>query len=193
MTIDQGDIDFPLSVDDDDDDDDSNEAERAEDAANKEDQAVSLSGSISAGEEGSDKEEPVTSGLSPLSDESKSQISPLSDVPSSRDSPSQSEPAQDDNQRPMSNGDNAGSEEPVDSSNHISDTLENTSEVTEDPANVTPVEATEEGSPACVTHMTNGTSPPPSPRTTRSQKRKREGMMIGTSRKTKHAIIYDSR
>lgn len=191
-----------MSVDDDDDEneeDDSNEAERVEDAANKDDQTVGSSGSVSAGEEGSDKdeeEEPVTSGLSRLSDGSKSQISPLSDVPSSRDSPSQSEPAQDDNQRLMSNGDDAGSEEPVDSSNHNPDKLENTSEVTKDPADVTPVVANEVSlhpSPACDTHMTNGTSPPPSPRTTRSRKRKREEVTRGTSRNTKHTIIYDSR
>nr|XP_046274680.1 death domain-associated protein 6 isoform X2 [Scatophagus argus] len=146
--------------------DDGNEAEQARDGPSKEDQMDEVPGSVSAGEDGSAKdedEEPVTSGLSPLSEESKSQISPLSDIPSPRHSPSQSEPVQTDNQRRLSNGNLAGLEELVDSSNHVSVLL-----------------------------TSNGTSPPPSPRTTRSQKRKRQEMTSVSSENAKHIIIHDS-
>lgn len=193
---------FPLSIDDDEnEEDDSNEAEQAGDGTSKEDQTDELSGSVSAGEEESVKgedEEPVTSGLSPISNESNSQMSPLSDLPSPRHSPSQSEPMQTDNQRPLSNGDLAEIEEPVDSSNHVSVVLISTSKVTKDPADVSPVAANGVSFPlspavtveTCDT-QTNGTSPPASPRTTRSQKRKREEITSGNSRNTKHIIIHD--
>ncbi|XP_076610596.1 death domain-associated protein 6 [Chaetodon auriga] len=183
--------------------DDSNEAEEACDGANKEDQTDQVSGSVSAAEEGSVKdedEEPVTSGLSPLSDESESQISPLSDIPSPRHSPSQSEPMQTDHQGPLSNGNLAGLEEPVDSSNHVSVVLVSTSKGTSDPAAVSPVAANGVSAPLspavtvekCDTQTTNGTSPPPSSRMTRSQKRKREDITSGNPQNTKHIIVHDS-
>lgn len=185
--------------DDENEEDDGNEAEPACDDTNKEDQ---LAGSVSVGEERSVKdedEEPVTSGLSPLSDESKSQISPLSDLPSPRQSPSQSESMQTDDQTPLSNGNHAGSEEPVDSSNHISIVLVSTRKVTEDPADVSLAAANGVSlplSPAVIIEncdtQTNGTSPPPSLRTTRSQKRKREDVTSGNSQNTKHILIHDS-
>ncbi|XP_044027729.1 death domain-associated protein 6 isoform X2 [Siniperca chuatsi] len=188
--------------DDENEEDDSNEAEQACDGPIMEDQTGEVSGSVSAGEEGSVKdedEEPVTSGLSPLSDESKSEMSPLSDIPSPRHSPSQSEPMQTDNQRPLSNGTLAGLEEPVDSSNHVSVVLVSTSKVTKDPADVSPVAANGVSlpqSPAVIVEkcdtQTNGTSSPPSLRTTRSQKRKREEITSGNSRNTKQIIIHDS-
>lgn len=154
-------------------------------------------GSVFAGEARSNKdeeEEPVTSGLH-LSN-GASQISPMPDTPSSRDSPSQSEPAQDDYQRPMSNGDVAGSEESVDSSNRISDPLENTGEVTKGAADVTSAAANNVSLHLSIAddapdHVTNGTSPPPSPRATRSQKRKREEKT--PPRKPRHTIISDGR
>lgn len=174
---------------------DNNEAEQACDGTNKEDQTDEVSGSVSAGEEEGVRDEdgePITSGLSPLSNESKSQTSPLSDIPSPRHSPSQSESVQTDNQRPLSNGNLAGLEEPVDSSNHLSVVLVSTSKVTPVAANraplpLSPVVIVEK----CDTQISNGTSPPPSPRTTRSQKRKREEMTAMSPRNTKHIIIHD--
>ncbi|XP_035006783.1 death domain-associated protein 6 [Hippoglossus stenolepis] len=177
--------------DDENEDDNSNEAEQAGDDAQKEDQTDELSRSVK--DEG---EEPVTSGLSPLSDDSKSQIS-LSDIPSPRDSPSQSEPMQTDEQQPLSNGKLAGLEERVDSSNHVSDVLVSTSKV---PADISLVAANGESSPPSPaviseksnTMTSNGTSPPPSPRATRSQKRKREEVTSENSINTKHIIVQDS-
>ncbi|XP_069575225.1 death domain-associated protein 6 [Brachyistius frenatus] len=178
---------------------DGNEADRASEGANKEDQTDDQTGSVSAGEEGSvkDEEEPVTSGLSPISDESKSHVSPGSDIPSPRDSPSQSEPTQTDHERPLSNGDLAG---PVDSSSQVSPPLVSTSDATTDPADEPPRAANGEPLPLsptiivekCYTQTTNGTSPPPSPKVTRSRKRKREEMTSGNSRNAKHIIIHDS-
>ncbi|XP_026204803.1 death domain-associated protein 6 isoform X2 [Anabas testudineus] len=193
----------PDDDDDDNEEDDSNEAEQAEDDANKDDQTLRLSGSVSAGEEGSvkdEEEEPVTRGLSPLSDGNKSQTSPLSGIPSLRDSPSQSELPQTDDQRPLSNGDVTEPEEPVDPSNGVSGMLENTSEVTEEPTEALPVKANDASFQTasagtvenCDTQVNNGTSPPPSPRTTRSRKRKREETTTGKSRNRKHVIIQDS-
>ncbi|XP_054462461.1 death domain-associated protein 6 [Anoplopoma fimbria] len=185
--------------DNDENDDGGNEAEPACDGTNKEDQ---LAGSVSAGEEESvkDEDEEPASGLSPLSEDSKPRISPLSDLPSPRQSPSQSEPMQTDDQTPLSNGNHAVLEEPVDSSNHLSVVLVSTSKVTKDPSDVSM--ATANGvsvplSPAvivenCDTQTTNGTSPPPSLRATRSQKRKREDMTSGNSRNNKHILIHDS-
>ncbi|KAK2830757.1 hypothetical protein Q5P01_018688 [Channa striata] len=170
--------------------DDTNEAEQAEDDANKEDQTDGLSGSFSAGDEGSakDDEEPVTSGLSPFSDGSKSQMSLLSDVPSSKGSPSRPEHMQADYQQPLSNGDAAGSEEPVDSSTHDS-------AVNNEPADASPAVANGASLPLSTTAVAeamNGTSPPPSPRTTRSQKRKREEITTQNSIKPKRRNIHDS-
>lgn len=191
---------FCVFIDDGDNEDDSNEAEQAADGTNKEDQADEVSGSVSAGEEQSmkDEDDEPTSGLSPLSDESKSQTSPQSDVPSPRHSPSQSEPKQSNDQTPLSNGKLTGLEEPVDSSNQISVVLVSTSKATKDPADVSvaangvsvplsPVIIVER----CKTQTSNGTSPPPSPRTTRSHKRKREEITSGNPRNTKHTIIHD--
>ncbi|XP_039978279.1 death domain-associated protein 6 [Xiphias gladius] len=183
--------------DDENEEDNGNEAEQAGDDANKEDQTDELLGSVK-----DEEEEPATSGLSPLSDDSKSQIS-LSDIPSPRDSTSQSEPMQTDNKRPLSNGNLAGSEETVDSSDHVSVVLVSASKVTKDPADVSPVAANGVSlplSPAvildkCDTQTTNGTSPPPPPHSTRamrSQKRKREEITSESSRNTKHIIIQDS-
>ena len=169
-------------------DDDSNEAN----GINKEDQTDEVSGSVSAGESVKDEdEEPISSGPSPLSDESKSLISPLSDPPSPRHSPSQSEPMQTDNHTQLSNGNLAGLEEPVDSSNQVSVVLVSTSEDTKDPGDVTAADSRVPPPllPAviiekCPTQTTtNGTSPPPSPRTTRA-KRKREETS-GNSQNTK--------
>ncbi|XP_041867974.1 death domain-associated protein 6 isoform X2 [Melanotaenia boesemani] len=186
--------------DDDHEEDDGNEAEQASVGDNKEDQTYDQTGSVSAGEEGSlkDDEEPVTSG-SPISDETKSQISPLSDIPSPRDSPSQSEPIQTDDQPPLSNGDPEEPQEPADSSNQVSVVLVRTNKVTNDPPDVVPAAADGEPLPSpqtvTVQHcdaQTNGTSPLPTARTTRSQKRKREERMSDNSRNTKHIIIRDS-
>ncbi|KAM6903371.1 death domain-associated protein 6 isoform 2-T2 [Lycodopsis pacificus] len=184
------------------DEDVGNEAEPACEGTNKEDQTDRLAGSVSAGEEESvkDEDEEPASGLSPLSDESKPQISPLSDLPSPRQSPSQSEPMQTDEQTPLSNGNHAGLEEPVDSSNHVSVVLVSTSKVTQDPADVSPATANGVSLPlspvviveSCVTQTTNGTSPPLSLRATRGQKRKREEATSGNSRNNKHILIHDS-
>ncbi|XP_023250645.1 death domain-associated protein 6 [Seriola lalandi dorsalis] len=168
-----------------------NEAEQMVDGANKEDQTDEMLGSVK-----DEEEEPVTSGLSPLSDDSKSQIS-LSDIPSPRDSPSQSEPMQTDDNRPLSNGDLAGSEEPVDSSNHVSLVLVST---TKDPGDVSPASTNGVSLPLppavilkkCDTQTTTGTSPPPSPKATRSRKRKREEKTSENSQNMKHAITQDS-
>lgn len=191
-----------LSIDDDENDEDSgNEAEQARDGTNKKEQTDQLSGSVSA-EEGSVKdadEEPVSSGLGPFSSESNSQMSPLSDIPSPRHSPSQSEPMQTDDQKPLSNGTLTGYEEPVDSSNHVSVVLVSTSKVTKDAADNSPVAANGVPLPLSPTVLIEksdtetmkGTSPPPSSRTMRSQKRKREEITSGNSRNTKHIIIHD--
>ncbi|XP_070702968.1 death domain-associated protein 6 [Pempheris klunzingeri] len=190
--------------DDENEEDDGNEAEHACDGTNKEDQMGGHSGSVSAGEEGSVKDEddePVSSGLGPLSNDSHSQMSPLSDVPSPRHSPSQSELMQTDDQRPLSNGTLAGLDEPVDSSNHVSVVLVSASKVAEDTTDVFPVVANGVSlplSPTVIvetsnTQVTNGTSPPPPHlRTTRSQKRKREDIASGNTRNAKHMIVHDS-
>ncbi|CAK6971639.1 death domain-associated protein 6 [Scomber scombrus] len=179
--------------------DDSNASEQAGDDTNQDGQTGEVSEGGSAEEEGSVKDEdkePVTSGLSPLSDESNSHISPLAGTPSPRDSPSQSEPMQTDNQTLVSNGVVAGEEELVDSSSQVSDTLVSTSKVTKNSADGSPVAANGVSVPpnveTCDTQTTNGTSPPPSSRATRSLKRKREESTQEKPRKTKHIIIHDS-
>lgn len=188
---------FCLSLIDDDENEggENNEAKQACNGTSKDDQTDEVSGSISAGDEESMKDEddePVTSGFSPLSNESKSQKSPLSDIPSPRHSPSQSESVQTDNQKPLSNGNCAGLEEPVNSSNHVSVVLVSTNQATPGADNMVPLPL----SPVvivekCDTQTSKGTSPPPSPRTTRSQKRKREEVKSGSPRKSKHIIIHD--
>lgn len=190
---------FPLLDDEENEEDDSNASEQAGDDANQDGETgeVSEEGG-SAEEEGSVKDEdkePVTSGLSPLSYESNSHVSPLVDTPSPRDSPSQSEPMQTDNQTPVPNGDVASVEALVDSSSQVSDTLVSTSKFTKESADGSPVAANGVSEPpkveTCDTQTTNGTSPPPSSRTTRSLKRKREESTQEKPRKTKHIIIHD--
>ncbi|KAL3043496.1 hypothetical protein OYC64_003374 [Pagothenia borchgrevinki] len=184
----------------DDDEEDGNEAEPACDAADKEDQTDQLAGSVTRDKEGNgkeDNEEPVTSGLSPLSEDSGSQVSPLSDLPSPRQSPSQSEPMQTEEKMPLSNGVPSALEEPADSSNHVSVVPVSTS--TKDAADVFSAAAngaTVPLSPVIIVEncktQTNGTSPPPSIRATRSQKRKREEMISGNSRNSKHILVHES-
>lgn len=179
---------FCLIIDNDENEEgENNEVKRACNGTNKDDQADEVSGSVSA-----EDDEPMTSGFSPLSNDSKSQKSPLSDIPSPRHSPSQSESMQTDNQKPLSNGNRAGLDEPVDSSNHVSVVLVSTSKVTPGadnraPLPLSPVVIVEK----CDTQTSKGTSPPPSPRTTRSQKRKREEVKSGSPRNPKHIIIHD--
>ncbi|XP_071392550.1 death domain-associated protein 6 [Centroberyx affinis] len=198
--------------DDDDEEEDSNEAEQANDSSNKEEQGTELSGSGSGEEEGSvkrdeddEEKEPVTSGLSPVSNDDKPGISPVSDNPSPRDSPSQSEPTQPDNENQSPSGDVAGNEEAVDSSNHVPAVLVSTSKLSQDTRDLSPAAANQvslppspvviltiEDAEKCDTQTTNGTSPPPSPRTTRSRKRKREEITSANSHNLNHTIIHDS-
>ncbi|XP_034561616.1 death domain-associated protein 6 [Notolabrus celidotus] len=184
---------------DEDEEEDNNEAEQACDETIKEDQTDQQSGSVSAGEEANIKdedEEPVTSGPSPLSDESISLISPLSDIPSPRHSPSQSEPMQTDDHQPLSNGNLEGLKEPVESTNHVSVVPVSTSKDNESPPS--PVAANGVSSPqavlieSCDTQTTTGTSPLSTPKVTRGQKRKREDVSSENSRNSKHIIIHDS-
>ncbi|KAL3984265.1 arginyl-tRNA synthetase [Sarotherodon galilaeus] len=176
----------------DDEEDDINEVEQASEGTHKEDQNDDQIGHVSAGEEGSlkDEDEQVTS---PASDETKSQISPLSDIPSPTESPSQSEPMQTDDQRPLSNGDHKSLQEPADSSSHESVVLLNYNQDETGLAAAANGKASpsspEDGVERCGTQTSNGTSPPPSPRTTRSQKRKWEER---NSQSRKNLIIHDS-
>uniref|UniRef100_A0A096M742 Death domain-associated protein 6 n=1 Tax=Poecilia formosa TaxID=48698 RepID=A0A096M742_POEFO len=149
--------------DDDNEEDNDNEADEAvDDADNKEDQTLD--------ETGSTKDEDDST-----SDET--QISPMSDIRSPRDSPSQSESMQTDEQQPSTNGSPAALQQSEDLSNQASGVP-----VTDDPT------ALPSSPAAAVTNTTNGTSPVPSPRTTRSQKRKREEMMSSNSRSTKQKV-----
>lgn len=108
----------------------------------------------------------------------------MSDVPSPRHSPSQSEPAPTDGGRPLSNGDLA-----ADSANHLSVVLVSTTKEPPGGAVSRPLSpAVVVGS--CDTQTSNGTSPPPSPRITRGQKRKREITSKGPPN-TKHTIIQN--
>uniref|UniRef100_A0A669BNI3 Death domain-associated protein 6 n=1 Tax=Oreochromis niloticus TaxID=8128 RepID=A0A669BNI3_ORENI len=176
----------------DDEEDDINEVEQVSEGTHKEDQNDDQIGHVSAGEEGSmkDEDEQVTS---PASDETKSQISPLSDIPSPTESPSQSEPMQTDDQRPLSNGDHKSLQEPADSSSHESVVLLNYNQDETGLAAAANGKASpsspEDGVERCGTQTSNGTSPPPSPRTTRSQKRKWEER---NSQSRKNLIIHDS-
>ncbi|KAM6899714.1 death domain-associated protein 6 [Xenentodon cancila] len=183
--------------DDENEEDDGNEAEQACEGDNKEDQTYDQMGGVSAGEEGSvkDEEEPITSG-SPISDETKSQISPMSDIPSPRDSPSQSEATQADDQQPLSNS-NWELQEAADSANYLSVVVVRTNKPTNGTTGA-PSEAANGDAPLLVQQTvtvekcnTNGTSPSSSPRTTRSQKRKREEMSSKKAKKTKHIILHD--
>ncbi|KAM9838475.1 death domain-associated protein 6 [Aulostomus maculatus] len=189
--------------DDENEEEDGNEEDQTGDDASKEEQTHTAFGSVSAEEEGSVKEdeddEQLTSGLSPLSDNSKSHISPLSEDTSPQDSPSQSEPLQPCDQRPVSNGDPAAPEEPVDSSSHVSPGQVSTSKVPQDPTDAPPQPANGVSlplSPEVIieknTQLTNGSSPPPCSGITRNRKRKREDIMTQESQNTKHAIMQDS-
>ncbi|XP_032437250.1 death domain-associated protein 6 isoform X1 [Xiphophorus hellerii] len=171
--------------DDDNEEDNDNEADEAgDDADNKEDQTLE--------ETGSTKDED-----DPASDET--QISPMSDVRSPRDSPSQSESMQTDEQLPSSNGSPAAPRQSEDSSNQVSGVA-----VADEPTDLpsSPAAAVTNGNPSpeqktvsveqSNTQTTNGTTPVPSPRTTRSLKRKREEVMSSNSRSTKQKMSYDS-
>ncbi|KAJ4927708.1 hypothetical protein JOQ06_015781 [Pogonophryne albipinna] len=183
---------------DDDEEEDGNEAEPACDAADKEDQTDQLAGSVSRDKEGNAKEDDdeTPSGLSPLSEDSGSQVSPLSDLPSSRQSPSQSEPMKTEEKTPLSNGVPSALEEPADSSNHVSAVPVSTSKGTADVFSAAANGGTVPLSPVVIVEngntQTNGTSPPPSIRATRSQKRKMEEMIPENSRNSKHILIHDS-
>lgn len=124
-------------------------------------------GSASPGEEESlpdEDEEPGTSGVSPLSSDSKSQKSPLSDVPSAGRSPVRPGSTQTQTQEPA-----ADSEEPPEPR----DPSPGVAVATEDgpPPPLSPEVVLDSG----CEQICNGTSPPPPPTVTRSQKRKREG------------------
>ncbi|KAM3595931.1 uncharacterized protein V6R79_005583 [Siganus canaliculatus] len=188
--------------DDENEEDDNNEAERA---ASKDDEMDQASGNVSAAEETSQRdedEEPVTSGLSPLSDDNTVQESPLSDLPSSKPSPSQSEPAQTDDQAAPSDSNLTAAEESVDSPNQVSAVV-STSDAAQDPLSVdsgpvngvsvplSPVVIVEKNSPIVNGAPSPAPSPPPSPRSTRSLKRKREEAASENSMDKKR-IVHDS-
>lgn len=166
--------------------DDSNEAEQASNNGSKEEQGAELSGA----------------------DNDKCGVFPVSDSPSSRDSPSQSEPMQSKNKknkkkRQLPKSSPEGKEEAVDSSNHVPVAVVSTSKLSQDTTDLSPDAADQFSSPPsplvippnedsfrerCDTQTTNGRSPPPSPRNTRSRKRKREEIQTSVQ----HTIIHDS-
>ncbi|XP_029369819.1 death domain-associated protein 6 isoform X1 [Echeneis naucrates] len=173
--------------DDDDDEDNGNEAEQADGDATTENQTDEQLENIK-----DEEQEPVTSGLSPLSYDSKSQ-SP-SGAPSPSDSPSQSEPTH-------TNGNITGLEESADLSNHVSGTPVSTHKENKDISSratngVSLPLSSEVILQKCDTQTSNGTSPPPSQRGTRGRKRKRKRRSEETSSEnsenTKHIIIQDS-
>lgn len=179
---------------------DENEAEQLCESDNKEDQTYDQTGIVSAGGEGSvnDEDEPLTTG-SPSSDETLN--FPMSNNPSPGGSPNQSDPAQTHEQQ-LSNGRSARLQEPVSLTNQLSVVLVRDNKVIKDGAVVHPSAAAETngdsftergtaGTGQCESQTTNGTSPPPSPRTTRSQKRKREEKMLENSQSVKQKISYD--
>lgn len=185
---------FCLLIDDEDEEGDDNDDDQKRDGTDKDDQSDKVSGSVSVGEEDSVKDEdedPITSGVSPFSNESKSQVSPLSGILSLRDSSSQSEPVETGAQRPRSNGNLTELEEPVDSSNHVSVVLstDNVASVADSKTSLplSPVVVIEK----CDLQTSSGTSPPPSPRITRSHKRKREDITPETPQNTKKLIAND--
>lgn len=138
---------------------------------NKDNHTGEALGNASAGEEESlpdDDEEPVTSGVSPLSSEGRSQKSPLSDVPSPRCSPVHTESTQADYQEPPSDREVVDSEELVESHNPSPGIAMVTKDGPLQPRS--PEVVLDKGNG----QMCNGTSPPSSPRVTRSHKRKRE-------------------
>lgn len=180
-------------------DDDSNAAESARGGTDKDDHTDDQTGSLTADEEESVKdEEEQTRLLSPLPEDA--QVSPLSDVPSLRESPGQLETTPPSDQKTLSNGDAEDTQQHADSSNHISVLHRSTPQVTESatdtaspPANgqtiTSPPSVTTE---ECDTQMSNGmSSPPSSPRTTRSQKRKREQSLSKSSQISVATIIHD--
>lgn len=110
----------------------------------------------------------MTSGVSPLSSESKSQKSPLSDVPSPGRSPVHPESTRSDDQEPPADREVVDSEEPLEPHN----ASPGIAVVTQDrpPLPLSPGVVLDNGCEQICT----GTSPPPSPTVTRSHKRKRE-------------------
>lgn len=131
---------------------------------NEDSHADEALGDASAGEEESLPDE--DGGVSPLSSESKSQKSPLSDVPSPGHRSVHPEATQTDDQEP-SDREAVPSEEPVDSHSPG----QGVATVTKDgpPLALSPGGSVGKG----CEQICNGTSPPPSPRVTRSHKRKR--------------------
>ncbi|KAM4550579.1 death domain-associated protein 6 isoform 2-T3 [Fundulus diaphanus] len=180
-------------ADDDDEDDNEedkdNEAEETcDDGENKEDQTYDQTRSVSTSSEQNLKDE--DDGVS-----DDTQVSPMSDIPSPRDSPSQSESMQTDEQQPSPNGSPAASHQPVDASNQQPGDPAADGRVVKDAPEVPSSPAATNGNPSpqeSGTQMTNGTSPPPSPRFTRSQKRKREETTSPGSKSVKPKISYDS-
>lgn len=145
-----------------------------------------------------EEEELVTGVVSPIPGPNRHLISPLSDMPSPLDSPSQSETVETDTQRPLANGIPGRTEEPVDSSNQVSVVLVTTSKSTEGTVGASTMAANGVPAPLAPTVIikqpdtqTNGRSPPPSPRATRSKKRKREDMTSGAAENHKHIITKD--
>lgn len=137
----------------------------------KDDRADEPLGLASAGEEESlpdEDEEPATSGVSPRSSESKSHKSPLSNVASPGRSPVPPESTQTDHQKPPSDREEGASEEPVESHNPSPGIAAATADGPPLPA--PPGGLLDKG----CGQICNGTSQPPNPRLTRSQKRKRE-------------------
>ncbi|KAM3858527.1 death domain-associated protein 6 [Diretmus argenteus] len=136
-------------------------------------------------------------GISPMSNDDKPGISPLSDNPSPRDSPSQSEPTQPDDEKQSLNGDLAGKEQAVDSSNHEPPVPVSTSEFSQDTGDLYQVSlppspdvilAYEDSTAQCDTQTTNGRSPPLA---MRRRKRKWQEIKLENSH-INHTVIHDS-
>ncbi|KAM4630182.1 death domain-associated protein 6 [Polymixia lowei] len=199
---------------DDEEEDDSNEAEQANKSAMDEEPGTELSGSASEEEtrsikkdEEAEEKEPVTSGISPVSNDDKPGLSPLSGDPSPVDSPSQSESTELNKENQLPNSDLAGKEEAVDSSNHVPPVLVSTSTLSQDtmmdlspaaanhaspPPSPVVISANKDSSTAMHdTQTTNGGSPPPSPVATRIRKRKRE-QMATRNHTISQTIIHES-
>ncbi|XP_015829500.3 death domain-associated protein 6 [Nothobranchius furzeri] len=173
-----------------DDDEEEEEEENANEAGqscedDKEDQTYEQTGSAPAGGDGSPRAEmePLTS-ESPVSEETQ-----MSSVPSPRDSPGQSELVQSDTRQTLSNGTTANLKK-LAASNQLSVVIIKENQVNNKklavPAAVNGDPSPERGTPK------TSESPPPSPRTTRSQKRKREENMAETPRNLRLKISYDS-
>ncbi|XP_034016879.1 death domain-associated protein 6 isoform X2 [Thalassophryne amazonica] len=187
----------------DDEADGGNEAEQTCDSSNGDEQKEETDSSITADEQDSVKDEDdkaaVTSGLSPLSGENTSRVSPSSN------SPSQSEPVPTDDKQLLVM---AGGEEPADSSSQVPlvaitashaslqptglspDTANGLSSLPSPSAGVMEVKDLSEENGNTPTALSR--SPPPSPRITRSHKRKREEMVSEKSQHKQHVVICES-